>query len=123
MNRLSKITLSALFIGFTGVAFSATTPSSSSTSFVSSHPHTHQINQTLRQQWIEIKQGVQSDKLSKSQGDTLKASLKSIRQQEEGFFKTNGNKELTVDQQTQLNQLLSQNQQTLTATGLTPPTH
>ena len=123
MNRLSKITISALFLGFTGAAFSATSPTSSSTPFVNPHPHTHQVNQTLRQQWQEIQKGVQSGKLSKSQGDTLRATLKSIRQQEEGFFKTNGNKELTVDQQTQLNQLLSQNQQTLTAAGLTPAAH
>jgi hypothetical protein len=72
-------------------------------SAVSPHPLAHSVNLRLKTEWKEIQLGVKSGKISKSQGDSLRAQLKGVRQQETAFFKQNNNHEITADQQTQLN--------------------
>jgi hypothetical protein len=56
----------------------------------------------------EINKDAKSGKLTKTQAQSAREQVKSIRIQELQFFKANGNKELTSTQLTQLNQSLSQ---------------
>jgi hypothetical protein len=51
---------------------------------------------------------VKSGKLTKSQARAVREQVKAIRIQELQFFKENGNKQLTTDQLTQLNNSLTQ---------------
>ena len=63
----------------------------------------------LHDQMARIKAGVASGKLTKDQAHALIASLKAVREQMQADFTTNGSKELTPDQLTQLNQVLDAN--------------
>ncbi len=106
--------ITALFLGSTAVTFAAT---SSSAPVVSQNPNTHQVNLRLKSQMVLIYKGQKAGKFTPEQTKTLKMGLRAIRQKEVGFFKLNGNKELTSDQQSQLNQALNANSTTL---GETP---
>ena len=114
MKRFYLAVVMALCFGSTSTLFAAP---STSKSFVSKDPNTHQINLRLKNQMKLIILGGKSGKFTTSQTQTMKAGLKSIRQQELGFFKLNGNHELTPVQQTQLNQAMNANSTTL---GETP---
>ena|ERR1700722_14089066 len=85
----------------------------SATNTVSPHPLAHSVNLRLKTEWKEIQLGIKSGKISKSQGDSFRAQLKGVRQQETAFFKQNGKHEITTDQQTQLNALLDKNEQAI----------
>jgi hypothetical protein len=73
------------------------------------HPILRQINIRLRNQSIRIQRDLKSGKLTKDQAVSLRANLKSVRQQEISFFKQNGNHDLTTAQQGQINALLDKN--------------
>lgn len=87
-------------------AWAANQPASSA---AAAHPITHQLNTRLRSQWMLVQQGLKSGKLTKEQANTLKTSLRSVRQQEVSFLKESGNHDLTSAQLTQLNTLLDKN--------------
>ena len=106
--------VAAAFIFSTGFTLAA--PTSSSTPIIT-NPQMHQINLRLRAQWKLIQQGIKSGKITQAQAANLRTDLKSVRQQEMAFFKTNGNHTLTTDQESQLNQSLNKNSATL---GETP---
>ncbi|HXL73950.1 MAG TPA: hypothetical protein VN963_10035 [bacterium] len=69
---------------------------------------THTFNVELRKSMEQINKDTKSGKLSKTQAQTARAQVKGIRIQELQFFKENGNKQLTSEQLTQLDQSLSQ---------------
>jgi hypothetical protein len=66
---------------------------------------------------MKILNDKKSGKITPQQADSLKASLKSVRQQEVTYLKQNSNHELTADQESQLNALLDKNSATI---GETP---
>ena len=111
---------------FSAVLMSITAFSSAATTTVNAaanpHPNLHQTNMTLKSEYQQVLLGEKSGKITTAQGDTLKASLKSVRQQEVAFVKDNGNHELTSAQTTQLDASLSQVEQTLTTAGVPVPT-
>jgi hypothetical protein len=69
---------------------------------------THAFNVQLRKSMEEINKDTKSGKLTKAQALAARLQIKNIRIQELQFFKENGNKQLTSNQLTQLNQSLSQ---------------
>jgi hypothetical protein len=108
-----RIILSLWFIG--GVvsgAWAQTSPT------VSGAPHAfqgvgkksnvHDVNVQLRQQMAQLRKDVKSGKISQDQAKVIFGKLKEVRKQELEYFRLNGQKEVTADQKTQLNQLLSQ---------------
>jgi|GEM_PF-2159368 Spy/CpxP family protein refolding chaperone len=113
------VILSTVLMSIAGFSFAATTTVNASSN---PHPNVHQTNMTLKSEWQQIQLGEKSGKITTAQGDTLKASLKSVRQQEVAFVKENGNHELTSAQTTQLQTTLSQVEQTLTTAGVPIPT-
>ena len=78
----------------------------SSQNSVSKGP-THTFNIQLRKSINEINNDTKSGKLTKTQALSARGQIKTIRIQELEFFKANGNKQLTSDQLTQLNQSLT----------------
>jgi hypothetical protein len=112
--KRSILFVALAFICSTG--FTLAGPLASTTPIVSS-PQVHQINLRLHEQWKLIQAGVKAGKITQIQAATLREDLKSVRQQETAFFKQNGNRSLTTDQQSQLNQALNKNSAAL---GETP---
>jgi hypothetical protein len=105
-----------LFLGSTLCAWAAST-TTTPVPYKSANPQTHQINLRLRNQWTLVQKGIKSGKFTKEQGASFRADLKSVREQEVGFFKQNKSHELTADQQSQLDASLDKNSSTL---GETP---
>jgi hypothetical protein len=68
----------------------------------------HDVNVQLRQQMEQLRKDVKSGKVSQAQARVIFGELKGVRKQELEYFRQNGQKEVTADQKTQLNQLLSQ---------------
>ena len=68
---------------------------------------THMFNLQLMDTLNAINKDVKSKKITQPQAQTLRAAVKTIRIQEFQFMKENGNKLLTADQITQLNQQLN----------------
>jgi hypothetical protein len=79
----------------------------SSASVIRNNP-THIFNVQLRKTIEQINKDTRSGKLTKTQAQADIAQVKVIRTQEIGFFKENGNRQLTSSQLTQLNQSLTQ---------------
>ncbi|HEY5039178.1 MAG TPA: hypothetical protein VIJ93_08925 [bacterium] len=105
--KLPALFVVLAFICSTGFTLAA--PTSSSNPSVT-NPQVHQINMRLRAQMRLVQQGFKSGKLTKDQAASLRTDLKSVRQQEMAFFKQNGKKDLTTNQQTQLDQALDINE-------------
>lgn len=104
VSTLMMIAALSLIPMFPASAANQTAPSAAV-----AHPVTHQVNTRLRSQWMLVQQCLKSGKLTKEQASTLKASLRSVRQQEVSFLKESGNHDLTSAQLTQLNSLLDKN--------------
>ncbi len=115
MRRFALLMAVGLSIGFADYSQAATT--STPVPYKSANPQAHQINLRLRNQWMLVQQGLKSGKFTKAQATTYRASLKAVREQEVGFFKTNKSHELTTDQVSQLNTSLNENSSAL---GETP---
>ena len=77
-------------------------PTTKPTPVVSKHPHIRQINLRIRNQWYLIETaGIQ--KFTQSQEGFLLDSLENVRKQEKAFLKENKSRDVTTDQQNQLN--------------------
>lgn len=87
-----------------------------------SHPNVHQTNITIRSEWQQTELGAKSEKITVGETEALKASLRSVLQQELAFLKENGNHELNTAQTKQLNETLSSIEQTLSTAGVPVPT-
>ena len=72
-----------------------------------------EVNARLKQQLEQIQKDFHAKKLTQAEANTARATVKSIRQQELQFFKTNGNKNLTAAQESQLNASLDANQSSI----------
>ena len=103
----SFITL-VLFAFSTGTVTASQSGTTRSASF-GQHTPVHQFNSRIRNQRLLIQKGYKAGKLTKEQAETLSADLKAARIQVIAFFKQNRNHNLTIDQQTQLNQKLNRN--------------
>jgi hypothetical protein len=68
---------------------------------------TQLFNIQLRNTLASISKDTKSGKLTQSQAQGLRVKVKAVRVQEIQFMKINGNKQLTADQISQLNQQLS----------------
>jgi hypothetical protein len=105
------ICFSILFLGITSLVLAqvktTVTGHGSFQNNVANTP-THTFNVQLRKSINEINKDFKSGKLTKAQSLAAREQIKAIRIQELGFFKQNGNKQLTSDQLTQLNQSLNQ---------------
>ncbi len=77
------------------------------------HPRVHQIAERLMNQWRLTAVGVKSGKITQQQATEIRASLKTIHQQQVSDFKASSNHELTADQQNELNSELDKNSQVL----------
>lgn len=100
MKKITTVVASLLFMGATGLALSDTTKPAMP------HPRIHEVHHRMRDINDRIKEGVKTGKMTKDQAETLRQQLKSIQQEMEADYKTNGNRELTEDQKKQLNQEL-----------------
>ncbi len=67
-----------------------------------------QLDSALKKAMIQIDKDVKSGKLTKAQAASLKTQVLTIRKQELADLKSNGKRELTSGQETQLSQQLSQ---------------
>ncbi len=88
-------------------------PTTKPTPVVSKHPHIRQINLRIRNQWYLIETGRNSKKFSQSQEGFLLDSLENVRKQEKAFLKENKSRDVTTDQQNQLNLMLDKNTATV----------
>jgi len=66
----------------------------------------HSLNRQIRQQVVQIHKDLRSGRLTRAQARTRLEALKNIRRQELEFFQANGSKEITNDQNDQLQQQL-----------------
>jgi ATP:corrinoid adenosyltransferase len=66
------------------------------------------FNAKYRKSIYQMNHDIGLGKLTQAQGQSLKEQLRAIRVQELQFFKLNGNRQLTSEQLTQLNQSLAQ---------------
>ncbi len=80
-----------------------------STRVAVSNSNIHSVNIVLRQQMRQIPKDLKAGKITKAQAQAAWENLKNVRRQELEFFKQNGQKEITPEQKTQLEQTLSQN--------------
>jgi biopolymer transport protein ExbD len=80
-------------------------------------PNAHQINKRIRDQWQLTLAGFKSKKITAQQRESIRKSLKNVKQQLLAFYKQNNSHEITSAQQGQLNQSLNANSSLL---GETP---
>lgn len=106
MKHLALATVLAFFMGAGSLALAQSTAAPPANH---PHPRIREVRVRLHDQMARIKAGVASGKLTKDQAHALIASLKAVREQMQADFTTNGSKELTPDQLTQLNQVLDAN--------------
>jgi septal ring factor EnvC (AmiA/AmiB activator) len=95
-----------LFIGATGLALADTTSPAAKPAM--HHPRIHEVHHRMKDINERIKEGVKSGKMTKEQAAALRQQLKSIQEEMEADYKTNGKRMLTEDQKKQLNQELDQ---------------
>lgn len=118
MKRILKIVVEILLLGIAGFAMAQSktpTPGKSASVGVLSgsigspqaNP-THNLNFRLRQDMMQINKDVHSGKLTQAQATTLRTQILAVRKQELADMKSNGNKQLTSDQEAQLGQSLGQ---------------
>jgi|SRR5580658_6708552 hypothetical protein len=69
----------------------------------------HSVSLLLMAQKRQIRNDLHSGKLTKEQAQTAWENLKTARKQELEFQRQNGQKEITDDQKTQLNETLAKN--------------
>jgi len=120
MKRLLYIVASVLFASLTTHVFSAVQPTPAAAPPVKpvvNHTPEFQYKMRLTNQTKLITIGVSKGKLTKQQEKDLRASIKTVRQQEASFKKSNSDHKLTPDQVSQLNTMLDKNSRVL---GETP---
>ena len=71
--------------------------------FAKDHPRRNQVNKRVKNQRSRINKDEKSGKITKAQGDQLKANDKAVKQQEHADVKANGGT-LTKGEQKQFNQ-------------------
>jgi hypothetical protein len=101
-----------LLFFLTTISWSATptpvsAPQAKSASTQSSN--THQINTRIRSQWQLTLAGFKAKKITAQQRESIRQSLKTVKQQLFSFYKLNNSYEITSVQQNQLNQALNAN--------------
>lgn len=69
----------------------------------------HAFQMEVRLQMRQIQKDLKTGKITTSQSKAAMLNLRDVRLQELDFFKQNGNREITPEQKTQLEQLLNQN--------------
>jgi hypothetical protein len=120
MKRFSWMFLLVLAMGSANWALAQVStpvpgPSTASGMVPGVDPRVSEVNGRLMEQGARIKEGVQTGKLTKETAKPLWEQVKAIRTQEKGFFATNGKRELTDEQVTQLNQSLDANSKAIFA--------
>jgi|SRR5579859_2353544 len=117
MRKLTSLMVSVFFAGATGLALAqdvGSTPSAAPADKPAmkekggKHPRIHEIEARLKEQHKRIREGVKSKKLTKDEAKDLSAKVKAVGDQMRDFIKQNGKKELTEDQQKQLNAALDE---------------
>jgi len=68
----------------------------------------HGLNMKLRQQMRQVRIDLKAGKLTKEQAKAAFEKLKAVRMQENQYFRQNGQKDITADQKSQLEQMLDQ---------------
>jgi len=68
----------------------------------------HGVNVKLRQQMRQVRMDFKAGKLTKEQAKAAFEKLKAVRMQENQYFRQNGQKDITADQKSQLEQMLDQ---------------
>lgn len=71
--------------------------------FAKKHPRRNEVNKRVKNQRARINKDEKSGKITKAQGDQLKANDRAVKQEEHAEVKANGG-HLTKDQQKQINQ-------------------
>jgi hypothetical protein len=104
MKHLALMAVLALFMGTSSLVLAQTTAAAPVV-----HPKIHEVHTRIHDQMGRIKAGVKAGTLTQDQANALMATLKSVHEQMEADFNTNGNKELTDAQLAQLNQMLNSN--------------
>ena len=97
---VSAIVLLADVYGMSWAANAVPTPVS-----LSANTPLHQLGMKFRTDMIQIQKDQKSGKLTQAQANQLREQIKTIHKQELADMKTNGKKEITVDQE---NTLMSQ---------------
>jgi len=82
------------------------------------HPNKYQVNSRIHKQWVEVQEAAKSGKISKEEAEKLSALLKGLYRKEVSFFAQNHVKEITTEQQAELNKSLDKTSQYLVADGL-----
>lgn len=101
MKKLILLVASVILMGTVGMVV-AQTPVVSKTPVVGTHPIPNDVNSKMRQAMELIHKDLHSGKITKAQADSLKQQVMAVRKQELGFFKANGNHQLTDTQKSQL---------------------
>lgn len=113
--------MSVLFVGIAGIAFSqtgASTPAASTTPAagavsmkgkMESHPMINEIRARIEAQNERIGMGVKNKTITQAEAKTLHTAVKAVREELMSDLKTNGTKELTMDQFNKLKQELADN--------------
>ncbi len=110
MKRIVSAAASLLLMGATGLALADTPPPPPKPIH---HPRIHEVHDRMRDQEKRIEAGLKAGTLTPAQAKALRDVLKSVHAQMEADYKANGKRELTPDQQKQLNQLLDENSKTI----------
>ena len=104
MKHFALLAVLALLMGSNSLVLAQTTAAAPVV-----HPKIHEVHTRVHDQMARIKAGLKNGTLTQDQANALMATLKSVHEQMEADFNTNGNKELTDGQLAQLNQMLNAN--------------
>jgi hypothetical protein len=77
------------------------------------YPRHHQISMRLQYQWDLTKKNLHEGKISPQTAEAIRHSIKSVQLQQVIDYKNNPDRELTLDQQKDLNSMLDMNSQIL----------
>lgn len=99
MKNLSKmLTTTMLLLSLAAPVLAAPAPTN-----MPNHPRRDQVNRREDHQLNRINQGVKSGKLTQSQATQLRGNEKALQAQKNAYYKANGGKYLTKQQQASLN--------------------
>lgn len=100
MKKSASAALSVLFAGTIGLAVGVEKASAAP------HPRIHEVHHRMKDISMRVHEGVKSGKMTKEQAQAVHQQLKQIQEEMEADYKTNGKRELTPEQDQQLNQEL-----------------
>lgn len=103
MKRILAVSIVVFSVGMSSLSWAAS-PLPTPTSPSANNP-LHQLGMKFRTDMIQIQKDQKSGKLTQAQANQLREQIKTIHKQELADMKTNGKKEITVDQE---NTLMSQ---------------